>query len=44
MRTLTVKTHKRKATMKTKTIVVAAALFAGSLALPAFAQTLKQAS
>jgi len=38
MRTLTVKTHERKATMKTKTIL-AAALFAGSLALPAFAQT-----
>ena len=29
--------------MKTRTIL-AAALFAGSLALPAFAQTLKQAS
>jgi len=43
MRTLTVKTHKRKATMTTKTIL-AAALFAGSLALPAFAQTLKQVS
>jgi hypothetical protein len=38
MRTLTVKTHERKATMKTKTIL-AAALFAGSLALPALAQT-----